>query len=127
MGILLFIFWLLAAGGKEDSPCGDLWPLHTPEQRDCRLMILDFRLRTACTGLSIENLQSEIYNLQCSLVRDHAQYFGEISVTHQATVTQLALALGALGSQDVTQVRTSTLHFPGCSFLEALGGAFVGF
>jgi hypothetical protein len=62
-----------------------------------------------------------------SLVRDHAQYFGEISVAYQATMAHLALALGALGSQDVTQVRTAPLHLPGGSFFEALGGAFVGF
>src|ERR1700678_3122222 len=90
-------------------------------------MILDFRLKTACAGPSIKNLQSEIYNLHRLLVRDHAQHFGQVSVTHQATVTQLTLALGALGSQDMTQVRTTPLHLPGCSFLEALGGAFVGF
>jgi hypothetical protein len=62
-----------------------------------------------------------------SLVRDHAQNFGEISVAYQATVAQLAFALGVLGSQDVTQVSVSPLHLPGGGFLEALGGAFVGF
>src|SRR5271157_1355105 len=62
-----------------------------------------------------------------SLVRNHPQYLGQIPVAYQPTVAQLALALGVLRRQDVAQVRMPALHLPGCSFLEALGSAFVRF
>jgi hypothetical protein len=31
MAVSFFAFQLLAAGGKDDSPAANLWPLHAPE------------------------------------------------------------------------------------------------
>jgi len=61
------------------------------------------------------------------LVRNHALDFGRVRVTYQHCVAQLLFAFVRFGGQHVAQMRMPALHFSGCSFLEALGCAFMCF
>src|SRR6202030_4021354 len=61
------------------------------------------------------------------LIRNHAFDFGSVRIADQYSMAQLLFTLVRLGSQHVAQVRMAALHLPSCSFLEALGGAFMSF
>ena len=61
------------------------------------------------------------------LIRNHPQDLGQIPVTDEAAMAQLAFPFRIFGRQDVTQFRVTPLHFPRPGFLEALGSALVGF
>ena len=60
------------------------------------------------------------------LVRNHSFDLGRVSFTDQHRFTELLLTLVGLRGQDVAQMRVPTLYLSCASFLEALGGAFVG-
>jgi len=74
---------------------------------------------------SINNQQSSIIN--ASLIRNHPQNFGEISIAHQTGLSELPLGLGFFRRQDVTQFRVSPLHLSRRRLLEALGSDLVRF
>jgi hypothetical protein len=62
-----------------------------------------------------------------NLVRNHPLDFRCVRIAHQDSLSQLALALLALGSEHVAQMRMVALHFSCSCFLEALRCAFVRF
>jgi hypothetical protein len=62
-----------------------------------------------------------------NLVRNHPLDFRRVRRAHQDSLFQLALALFALGSEHVAQMRMVALNFSSSSFLEALRRAFVCF
>src|SRR5208282_2650768 len=62
-----------------------------------------------------------------SLIRNHSLDLGGVRVADQYCVAQLLFALVRLRSQHVAQMRMPALNLSGCSFLEALGRAFMCF
>src|ERR1700731_4988295 len=61
------------------------------------------------------------------LIRNHPLDFGRVRVADQYCMAELLFALVRLRGQHMAQMRMPALHLPGCSFLEALGRAFMGF
>src|ERR1039457_322561 len=59
------------------------------------------------------------------LVGDHPQNLRQIGLVDHSAHIHLALALGALGSQDVALESETALHLARTRLLEALGGAAV--
>src|SRR6266545_5814832 len=110
---------VVAAGGKENrwetltsSHALLIWKLASA--------VLALPLRFALAGRSPRSFGGHGRPPQDDtreLVRNHPFDPALIGVAHQDLVAELALALGALRSQDVAQVRMTALHFPGGGFL----------
>ena len=59
------------------------------------------------------------------LIWDHALDFGHVGLVKHHIGIELALALGALGSQDVALIRVTALDLARACLLEALGRSAV--
>src|SRR3981081_4143332 len=91
-------------------------PLHTPAG------LIAARVRTIRPHSFVRLSVTRRKNL---LIRDHALYFADVTITHQRRRSQIPFPFLTLGCQDVAKVRASALHLSGSSQFEALGSALV--